>query len=47
VEERAACRWWGMPLTQGCAVSEQHTALMMVVAELNSAPLVQTVGAKN
>jgi hypothetical protein len=36
-----------MPLTQGCAVSEQHTALMMVVAELNSAPLVQKVGAKN
>eukprot|EP01049_Picozoa_sp_SAG25_P005321 SAG25_NODE_361_length_9156_cov_9.406647_3_plen_111_part_00 len=37
----------GMPLTQGCAGSEQHTALMMVVAELNSAPLVQKVGAKN
>jgi hypothetical protein len=37
----------GMPLAQGCAGSEQHTALMMVVAELNSAPLVQKVGAKN
>jgi hypothetical protein len=35
-----------MPLTQGRAVSEHHTALMMVVAELNSAPLVQEVGAQ-